>query len=72
MHREAEAEIVKCVDCGTPVDVGRERGYRSAEEWVLCWQCATNRGAQYDENEDRWTVSPETAGLPPADEHRVR
>ena len=73
MHREAWDEITECVDCGAPVDVARERGYRTVSEWALCWQCATNRGARYDEDEDRWSVPPETSGLPLSDEdHRER
>ena len=72
MHREAEAELANCADCGSAVDVARERGYGATAEFVLCWQCATNRGAQYDENEDRWTVLPEMSGLPASEEFRER
>lgn len=71
MRREELHQIVNCVDCGSPVDVARERGYRSVGDWALCWECAIRRGARFDHNEDRWTDPPDLTGLPPTDEQRV-
>ena len=72
MHREEWDELTNCIDCGTPVDVGRERGYQSEGGWALCWDCALARGARFDENEDRWTVQPDVVGLAAEDDHKVR
>lgn len=72
MHRETWDEIVECADCGTPIDVALERGYRGAGDWALCLTCALKRGGQFDENEDSWTVAPDVTGLRPDDEHKVR
>lgn len=63
MHRETWDEIVECIDCGEPVDVGLERGYRVAENSGLCWSCAVARGARFDEEEDRWRVEPDTSDI---------
>lgn len=64
MHRRSREEIVDCADCGQPLDVDRERGYRATPEWSLCLACAIERGAQFDEEMDRWTVAPDLSGLP--------
>jgi hypothetical protein len=72
MRRQTVDGLLACVDCGTSVDVERVRGYRGLGDWVLCWACALNRGAFFDEQEDRWTVPPSRQGLPPEDDHRVR
>jgi hypothetical protein len=73
MHRSESEEIVDCVDCGTPLDVDRERGYRGSGDWALCQACALERGGRFDEEEDRWTVAPNTLDLPVEEsEHRVR
>jgi hypothetical protein len=72
MHRKEREEIVTCVDCGSPLDVERERGYSATSEWALCWSCALTRGARFDENEDRWSVPPDLTGLPPIGEEEIR
>jgi hypothetical protein len=72
MHREAWGELVDCADCGAPLDVGRERGYQGEGDWALCRECAIARGGRFDENEDRWMVTPDVTGLRSDDEHRER
>jgi hypothetical protein len=72
MHRDRSNRLMGCVDCGTPLDVGRERAYRGHGDWVLCWACALKRGAQFDEQAEHWTRPPDVTGLPPEDDHRVR
>mgnify|MGYP003573227590 CR=1 FL=1 len=71
MYREAWDEISECVDCGAPVDVGRERGYRVSDRQVLCWSCSIARGARFDEDEDRWRIQPDTSDIPREEEHQV-
>lgn len=72
MEREQAEEIVDCADCGLPLDVERERGYRGHQEWALCRGCALQRGAQFDEDEDIWIVPPDLTDLPGLRDHRVR
>ena len=72
MHRKTWEEMSDCADCGQPLDAALERGYMTEGEWALCWTCATARGAQFDENEDCWTVPPNLEGLPIDRQHRVR
>ena len=72
MHRSELEEMADCVDCGFPVDVDRERGYRSSGDWVLCQSCAFARGARFDQEEDRWTVPPDSTGLPETEAHQIR
>ena len=54
-----EAEVIPCMSCGAGVRVG-ERGFMEpgAQE-VLCWNCAIQRGGQYDADQERWTVAPD-------------
>ncbi len=63
MHRQTWFEMMDCADCGIPIDVDRERGYRSADDWALCSGCALERGGCFDEEEDRWVVLPDTTDL---------
>lgn len=72
MFREESDALVECVDCGTPLDVDRERGYALSDSLALCWSCALSRGAQFDEEGERWRTPPDTGGLSIDDEHRVR
>lgn len=53
-----------CSHCGDRVAPGVERGFRSGISIVLCWRCAVERGGQYDEERNIWTVSPHIADLP--------
>lgn len=71
MHRREREEIVDCVDCGSPLDVERERGYSTSKGWALCWSCALTRGARFDEDEDRWSVAPDITGLPPVEPEEI-
>lgn len=70
MHRETFEELVNCADCGAALDVSRERGF-GGDGWSLCWGCALKRGGNYDEDEDRWGVEPNTADLDKG-EHLIR
>ena len=68
MERPMAQGIAECADCGAPVDVALDRGYAGPGNWVLCHFCAGKRGAQFDANEDCWTVPPDSTGL---SAHRV-
>lgn len=72
MFREESDAMVECLDCGTPLDVDRERGFALGNDMALCWSCARSRGAEFDEEEGRWRSPPDTEGLVIDDEHRVR
>jgi hypothetical protein len=72
MHRETWDGLVECADCGVPVDVEFERGYRVADNSALCMACAIKRGGSFDEDEDLWSVPPDVIGLFPDTEHEVR
>lgn len=71
MHREEWDEISECVGCGAPVDVSRERGYRTSDGQALCWSCAVARGARFDEEEDRWQIEPDLSGILPRTDHEI-
>lgn len=63
MERRGSEEMVDCADCGLPLDLGRDRGYRGHGDWALCGACALERGARFDEDEDCWIVPPDATGL---------
>jgi ketol-acid reductoisomerase len=72
MHRETADQLVDCADCGAKVNVGLQRGYTVGENAALCWSCAIERGARFDEDEDRWSEAPDVTGLIPDEEHKYR
>lgn len=53
-----------CAQCGARVAPAAERGFKSGVSVVLCWQCAIERGGQYDEERDEWIVKPHLEDLP--------
>ncbi|MCA9502442.1 MAG: hypothetical protein R3F16_11690 [Myxococcota bacterium] len=70
MRREVSDRLVECLVCGVAIDVERERGYPVGEGDALCFRCARDRGARFDEEEDRWSVQADTLDLEGG--HRVR
>lgn len=71
MHEETWVGLIDCADCGSPVDLGLERGYRVAENIGMCWACTVKRGGLFDEDEDLWLEPPDLTGLYPDVDHKV-
>jgi hypothetical protein len=67
MHRSEELEHVDCAVCRAEV-AASERVFPFGDDEVLCFRCAVARHGVYDEQRDRWVVSPEVDDLrsPPA------
>jgi hypothetical protein len=57
-----------CVECGAILWPNVDRAFPSGPDTYLCFACAERRGGVYAEEDDRWTVAPNMAGLP--DERR--
>ena len=65
-------DVDTCIDCGAPLDYATDRRYDGDGRWALCSECASERGARYDENEGYWIVPPDVTGLVVDREHRTR
>jgi hypothetical protein len=63
MHRDESDGLVTCLDCGTELASGTDRDFEFGVAGVLCWSCAERRGGTYDENQSRWTASPDISDL---------
>ena len=58
-----EAEVIPCTGCGVGVRAG-ERGFvEPGAQEVLCWDCAIQRGGQYDAEREIWSIAPEVTDL---------
>lgn len=64
MEREEWESAGACAQCGASVARDSERGFEFGVGNLLCWGCAIERGGQYDAELERWSVSPNVAGLP--------
>lgn len=64
MHRTEHDELTDCMECGATVAPGPDRAFAITDAAVLCHACATQRGGQYDELDDRWLVPPGIGDLP--------
>lgn len=58
MEEEALDLFVDCWSCRRRIDVDAEVTYALGEDDVLCFECALDRGARYDVDEDRWIEEP--------------
>lgn len=58
MEEEELDRFVDCWSCQRRVDVDAEVTYALGEGDVLCFECAVDRGARYDVDEDRWLREP--------------
>ncbi|MEQ9322517.1 MAG: hypothetical protein RIF41_25345 [Polyangiaceae bacterium] len=63
MHRTEAEAITVCADCGTELDVERDRGYAAAASLAICFECAVKRGGSYDGIFERWVDAPRLDGL---------
>lgn len=58
MQEEELDLFVDCRSCGRRVDVDAEVTYGFGESDLICFECAVDRGARYDIDEDRWQSEP--------------
>ncbi len=67
---QEELDLCQCAVCGAGINVVADRYFAlsDTDESILCFECAIERGGQYDENDDAWLVSPDVSSLP--DERR--
>ena len=64
MEREEWNEgFAQCAVCGAAIAEGAEPSFAFAQQGVLCFECAIARGGEFDAPQDRWTASPDLAGL---------
>lgn len=69
MPRDERDDVLGlCSDCGMDVGVDVSHVFVSEGGARLCWDCALERGGEFDEKHDRWLVPPALNGLP--DERR--
>lgn len=68
MDQDEREAAFTCIDCGATIWADGDRSFVSGPDTYLCFECAERRGGVYDEDEDRWTVSPDVSDLP--DERR--
>jgi hypothetical protein len=56
-------EGTECVECGDEIAQGTDQGFPVGEQLVLCFECATRRGGNYDAELDKWVIAPNLEGL---------
>lgn len=69
MHSQEWSELVDCCDCHAPVAPKTDRVFALDADVFLCFGCAIRRGGIYDEDQERWVVTPDVADVP--DERRA-
>lgn len=65
MHRSEAENLLPCADCGAETAAALERGFAINTETVICFDCATQRGAHWDEERALWSSEPDVVGLVP-------
>ncbi len=67
-QEEFEEDVEQCADCGASIAPDADGSFVFGERRTLCFECAIRRKGEYDEREERWTVSPDLTGLEQAEE----
>lgn len=62
MHTAEWEEMAECADCAEPIGE-RSLAFAFGDELLLCPECVTRRGGQYDPTADYWVVAPSLEGL---------
>ena len=68
MQEEEWLLETNCMICGVELDPAADRAFLFGETGVLCFDCAIERGGEYDSEQDRWVKAPDVGDLP--DERR--
>ena len=53
----------RCLECGATISAVVDRVFAVGCDDVICMECAERRGGEYDEEEDRWKITPQIDDL---------
>jgi hypothetical protein len=64
MEVEEWENTEKCASCSSVITRGVDRAYEFSDEEALCFECAVQRGGEYDPDTDTWPIPPNLSDLP--------
>jgi len=67
MQRLEWDDWVDCIECGDVVSATADRVFQLRDSRCLCFRCALDHGARFDDQDERWVRPPRLTDQEPAD-----